>query len=820
MALLPGWALDWHITKIRAYTAGDSTGMVWKSITLGGCMVTIQVTQSAMLGWSAWSLLVAIPLVLLLVIGRLEGWLRPDAKAAPPSRQEPAPATGRAYLLDGLRALALLMSMAAAWLLPPFQAVSPLRALETGVVCALLIAVLAIAPGLHRSVRALRWRARAHTLAEVAATISVLLFIVSLPAPWLLQRSLILTSLVFCGGLTLYREIRRRWRSGDRSPASQIGGLLVVLQFLSLIGVAAALPSLISLLMQRAGILRLPDPWTAAIQLFALVLTAISLGYMGFYAIRRIMRARGFSWLDPPNWRTFWPDMKYKIALRRSARFPFFQVTLAGDLANSVRQAYLQAIVGGARLDDAARIVPPVRTPFAFTFAIIGDPGEGDDSQLYPLRPERWEKKELIRQAIQGGAQPDIGPDFVEALLNLADFAILSSDVVYPAGELMDYERAVYRPYAGLGIPIYALPGNHDWYDDLHGFLLNFTYAAAHERGAPLQRELARMPWSAWLAPGVWWNQATWLRQRYQLETLGGLPGWPETQQRLSFFELTFEQAPLTVLGLDNGVIGSIDELQYAWLERRLRAARRSGHLIIVIVGMPLYVDAHFAGPRQPPKALERGRISYDMREIYELLRRYKVDVVIGGDTHAYQRYQVRYVAEDGEPCTMHHFVNGGGGAYLSRPVDFGWPLVCAGERKLRRDRVYQALGRNAQGQADMIYDDVSMIDLFPSAAQMLEKFGNPATYAVESEQAGWLARRRSAFQKWYTGVALARGITNALDHDQQPLLQSYVTVQMRRDPRDYSRWTLVLAPWFSAADDPQPEPQYHMRLVLHAVKL
>ena len=66
-------------------------------------------------------------------------------------------------------------------------------------------------------------------------------------------------------------------------------------------------------------------------------------------------------------------------------------------------------------------------------------------------------------------------PDFVEALLGLADFAIISSDVVYPAGELMDYERAVYRPYNGMNIPIYAIPGNHDWYDDLQGFLMKST---------------------------------------------------------------------------------------------------------------------------------------------------------------------------------------------------------------------------------------------------------------------------------------------------------------------------------------------------------
>jgi hypothetical protein len=764
-------------------------------------------------------MLVLLSLGLLLVIGQVEGWLRPDPVAAPVG-QEPAPSTGLAYLLDGLRILTLGMAMLAAWLLPPFRLVSPLGALEVGLACAVLIAALAISPQLHQSVQVLRWRARMHTLAEIAATISILLFILALPAPWLFQRSLILTNLVFCAGLTIYREIRRRWRSGDRSRASQVGGALVVAQFLSLISVMAVLPSLVLLMLLMAGLVHQPDLWTGVIQLFALVLTAISLTYMGFYLIRRIMRARGFSWVDPPNWRTFWPDLKYKIALERAPRPPFFQITMAGDLANTVRKAYVKGMLGGvATVDATAQIAPAVLTPFAFTFAIIGDPGEGDDSQLYPLRPERWEKKEAIRLAIQGGAQADDASDFVEALLNLADFAIISSDVVYPAGELMDYERAVYRPYNGMNIPIYAIPGNHDWYDDLQGFLANFIYAAAHEQGATIQPELAQMPWSATFAPDRLWKQITWLRRRYHLESLGGLPGRPETQQRLSFFELVFDAAPLTVLGLDNGVIGSIDDLQYAWLERRLRHARAAGHLILVIAGMPLYVDAQFAGQRQPPEGLARGRISYGLREIYELLRRYNVDVVMGGDTHAFQRYEVRYTGEDGATYTMHHFVNGGGGAYLSRPVDFAWPVDWHSAPTLRPSAVYQALSQDAQGQPALVYDDVSMVDLFPSAEQMLAKFSDPKTYAVNPAHNSWLARRRSAFQKWYTGVALARGITNALDHDQQPLLQSYVTVQMRRNPQDTARWTLVLVPWFSAADDPQPEPQYDKKLVLHVVK-
>ncbi len=93
-------------------------------------------------------------------------------------------------------------------------------------------------------------------------------------------------------------------------------------------------------------------------------------------------------------------------------------------------------------------------------------------------------------------------------------------------------------------------------------------------------------------------------------------------------------------------------------------------------MGFPLYVDGEFAGQKAAPlapKPVDKPPASYDLRTIYQLLREHRVDVVMGGDTHAYQRYQVDYTGPDGQPHTMHHIVNGGGGAYLSPPMDSGW---------------------------------------------------------------------------------------------------------------------------------------------------
>ncbi len=48
------------------------------------------------------------------------------------------------------------------------------------------------------------------------------------------------------------------------------------------------------------------------------------------------------------------------------------------------------------------------------------------------------------------------------------------SDVVYPAGGIDEYEDKFYRPYKDYPGPVYAVPGNHDWYDDLTGFMFTF----------------------------------------------------------------------------------------------------------------------------------------------------------------------------------------------------------------------------------------------------------------------------------------------------------------------------------------------------------
>ena len=94
---------------------------------------------------------------------------------------------------------------------------------------------------------------------------------------------------------------------------------------------------------------------------------------------------------------------------------------------------------------------PPGIEDGDFSFIVIGDPGEGDASQYA-----------LVDRYLEIGGRDDI------------KFLVIASDVIYPAGAMVDYENNFYLPFKGFTKPIYAIPGNHDWFDALEGFNANF----------------------------------------------------------------------------------------------------------------------------------------------------------------------------------------------------------------------------------------------------------------------------------------------------------------------------------------------------------
>ena len=116
-----------------------------------------------------------------------------------------------------------------------------------------------------------------------------------------------------------------------------------------------------------------------------------------------------------------------------------------------------EAMVGAVSAEEFAKgparafAVSPPGTDGDFSFLVIGDTGEGDASQ-HSLRAAFLE---VVRR-------PEV------------KFVVLSSDVVYPTGSMRNYEANFWLPFMGTARPLYAIPGNHDWYDALEGFAATF----------------------------------------------------------------------------------------------------------------------------------------------------------------------------------------------------------------------------------------------------------------------------------------------------------------------------------------------------------
>ena len=167
--------------------------------------------------------------------------------------------------------------------------------------------------------------------------------------------------------------------------------------------------------------------------------------------------AWGFTWyFNTESWAT---GVYQKLT---EARVDDWRAAMTG----AVRRAY------GGESDDLFAIDPGgLEGSRDFSFLVVGDPGEGDASQYA-----------LISRYLELGRRDDV------------KFLVVSSDVIYPAGAIEDYERNFYLPFQGFAKPVYAIPGNHDWYDALEGFQRELSGA---EGGASGDRSARRSrPWA------------------------------------------------------------------------------------------------------------------------------------------------------------------------------------------------------------------------------------------------------------------------------------------------------------------------------------
>lgn len=265
--------------------------------------------------------------------------------------------------------------------------------------------------------------------------------------------------------------------------------------------------------------------------------------------------------------------------------------------------------------------------PDSFSFMLFGDTGEGDAPQ-YAVVPGFLKMSEGTR------------------------FAVIASDTLYPTGSVNEFGPKFFRPYRDYDAPIYAVPGNHDWYDGLGGFMRVFC-------GAPeLPPESApSFPSRAWFRRLLWKNPDVPDEARFaEAESMRSRPA---QQMRQPGPYWSMDAGPVRIIGIDTGILGGIDAEQGEWLRRVSQGPKPK----ILVTGKPIYVD----GAYHPCAIAGGGTVDAVVRD-----PACNYVAAIGGDIHNYQRYPVKVGDR-----TIEYLVSGGGGAFMHAthtipPVNIG----------------------------------------------------------------------------------------------------------------------------------------------------
>lgn len=217
------------------------------------------------------------------------------------------------------------------------------------------------------------------------------------------------------------------------------------------------------------------------------------------------------------------------------------------------------------------------------------------------------------------------------------EILVFGGDGVYPTATSEEYERRLLKPYRTafetVGKPVagaknlenaphvFALPGNHDWYDSLVAFQkLFFTHI-------------------------------------FNRRTFAG--GW-RTQQKRSYFALKLPHK-WWLLGVDLQLSHNIDVPQLKYFEDIVKQME-AGDKVILCVPEPYWVKAiKYEGLTDK---FEKKEASIERLEQIFSSRGVEVRLYLAGDLHHYRRF----ATEDGR---LQKITAGGGGAFLHPTHDF-----------------------------------------------------------------------------------------------------------------------------------------------------
>ncbi len=266
-------------------------------------------------------------------------------------------------------------------------------------------------------------------------------------------------------------------------------------------------------------------------------------------------------------------------------------------------------------------------------FDFVADLGDGFD----PTYAVAWA---LAQKSLGVPGAPD---------LRRGELLVMGGDEVYPAASRDNYENRLIGPYraalpfAEPPLDLYAIPGNHDWYDGLVSFLRLFC-------------------------------QPTWIG------------GW-RTRQTRSYFVLKLPHG-WWLWATDIQLERDIDRPQMEFF-MDASSKLQKGDRVILCTAEPSWIQSAF-GIARPYKSL-----SFIERALIER-REATLAVTLTGDRHNYARFE----AADGS--NRHKINAGGGGAFLSGthdlPASIELPKGDRATERFDRTSVYPDVGASRAG--------------------------------------------------------------------------------------------------------------------------
>jgi hypothetical protein len=291
-----------------------------------------------------------------------------------------------------------------------------------------------------------------------------------------------------------------------------------------------------------------------------------------------------------------------------------------GQLARTGAQVAISGVLGQRldfRLTEA--LLAPDQPPFdyrgagvPFHFDYVADVGDG------------WAPTYAMARLL---AQPELDVSGSEGhgavRLPRGRLLVMGGDQVYPSASRADYAKRLVHPFtcalptpgrpAADGTPpephLFAIPGNHDWYDGLVEFSQHVC-------------------------------------RQYRIG------GW-HTRQSRSYFALRLPE-PWWLLAIDIQLGSGLDPEQRRYFDWVVHEHIGPGGQVILCAPEPTWVRATKAGPEVNHTISELER---QVSEQGALVR-----LCIAGDLHHYRRY-----SRDGDELapTLHKVTAGGGGAFL-----------------------------------------------------------------------------------------------------------------------------------------------------------